>query len=83
MIDKNEIMGSEDFLRIFLKNWPAIFDLVYKECNLIYKDYKGMDLGNTFVERGEMELEIAKAILKDYGWKEARKIGKLLVDASE
>lgn len=81
--DESTEMDAEDFTKIFLKNWPAVFDLVYKECNLIYKINKGIDLENIFVERGEMELEIAKAILKDYGWKEARKIGKLLVDASE
>lgn len=81
--DEKMEMDAEDFAHIFLINWPAIFDVVYKDCELIYKDNKGIELGDTFKERGEVELEVAKAILKDFGWKEARKIGRLLVSATE
>lgn len=75
-------MEIDEFAKIFITNWPAIFDLIFQDCKIIYKDKHNIPM-NLHTEKGEVELNIAKAIIKDLGWKEARKIGRLLIDATE
>ena len=75
-------MSAEQMLEIFIKTRPHLFDHVYKECNLIYKS-KPLEKDNeTYLYFNNEDLNIAKAIVYDYGNDRANKIGHILIAAT-
>lgn len=81
--EESQSMSAEEFAEIFLKGWPALFKLIYDSCELVYKDRHNIEVEDIYLEYGEAALMTTRAILADYGRSEARKIGRLLVDATE
>ena len=60
-------MSAEQMLEIFIKTRPHLFDHIYKECNLIYKSEPLEKDNETYLYFNNEDLNIAKAIVYDYG----------------
>ena len=76
-------MSAEQMLEIFIKTRPHLFDHIYKECNLIHKK-KSLEKDNeTYLYFNNEDLNIAKAIIYDYGNDRANKMGHILIAATE
>ena len=75
-------MSAEQMLAIFMKTRPHLFDHVYKECNLIYKSEPLEKDNETYLYFNNEDLNIAKAIVYDYGNDRANKIGHILIAAT-
>ena len=80
-------MSAEDLCRILCKTRPELFNHFYKECKLIFTNEQEGVLCREFdeAERGywlNEELNIARALVCDYE-KQANKIGKIIVSATE
>ena len=78
----NNSMSAEQMLEIFIKTRPHLFDHVYKECNLIYKSEPLEKDNETYLYFNNEDLNIAKAIVYDYGNDRANKIGHILIAAT-
>ena len=81
-------MSADDLCRIFCKTKPELFNHIYKECKLLFECENGMCWSENLSEKEghywcNEELNIAKAIIYDYTDKQANKIGKILVSATE
>ena len=76
-------MSAEQMLEIFIKTRPHLFDHVYKECNLIYKSEPLEKDSETYLYFNNEDLNIAKAIIYDYGNDRANKMGHILIAATE
>lgn len=75
-------MSAEQMLEIFIKTRPHLFDHIYKECNLIYKSEPLEKDNETYLYFNNEDLNIAKAIVYDYGNDRANKIGHILITAT-
>ena len=75
-------MSAEQMLEIFIKTRPHLFDHVYKECNLIYKSEPLEKDNENYLYFNNEDLNIAKAIVYDYGNDRANKIGHILIAAT-
>ena len=75
-------MSAEQMLEIFIKTRPHLFDHIYKECNLIYKSEPLENDNETYLYFNNEDLNIAKAIVYDYGNDRANKIGHILIAAT-
>ena len=75
-------MSAEQMLEIFIKTRPHLFDHVCKECNLIYKSEPLEKDNETYLYFNNEDLNIAKAIVYDYGNDRANKIGHILIAAT-
>lgn len=83
MDNKNDNnMSAEQMLEIFIKTRPHLFDHIYKECNLIYKSEPLEKDNETYLYFNNEDLNIAKAIVYDYGNDRANKIGHILIAAT-
>ena len=78
----NNSMSAEQMLEIFIKTRPHLFDHIYKECNLIYKSEPLEKDNETYLYFNNEDLNIAKAIVYDYGNDRANKIGHILIAAT-
>ena len=82
----NKEMSADDLCRIFCKTRPELFNHIYKECKFIFTDEQEGIL-HEFDENERKywineELNIARALVYDYE-RQANKIGKILVSATE
>lgn len=75
-------MSAEQMLEIFIKTRPHLFDHIYKECNLIYKSEPLEKDNETYLYFNNEDLNIAKAIVYDYGNDRANKIRHILIAAT-
>lgn len=81
---KNQLnMSAEQMLEIFLKTRPHLFDHIYKECNLIHNQESLEKDSETYLYFNNEDLNIAKAIIYDYGNDRANKMGHILIAATE
>ena len=83
----NKEMSAEDLCRILCKTRPELFNHFYKECKLIFTNEQEGLLCREFDENERRywineELNIARALVCDYE-KQANKIGKIIVSATE
>jgi hypothetical protein len=76
-------MSAEQMLEIFLKIRPHLFDHIYKECNLIHNQESLEKDSETYLYFNNEDLNIAKAIIYDYGNDRANKMGHILIAATE
>ena len=84
MDNKNDnSMSAEQMLEIFLKTRPHLFDHIYKECNLIHNQESLEKDSETYLYFNNEDLNIAKAIIYDYGNDRANKMGHILIAATE
>lgn len=80
--EESKEMSAEDLCEIFLKTRPELFNHIYKECKLIYENKPVNDSEEDNLYFLNEELNIAKAIIYDYGIR-AKKIGEILVASSK
>lgn len=84
----NKEMSADKMLELFIELRPQLFDHIYKECKLVfnsrmnYEDYVKVDDSQVDYWANE-ELNIARAIVYDYGNKMANKIGRIIVSSTE
>ena len=78
----NNSMSADQMLEIFMKTRPHLFDHVYKECNLIYKSEPLEKDDETYLYFKNEDLNLAKAIVYDYGNDNANKLGHILIAAT-